>query len=522
MAPDPALIAARAPGGLAVITADGVFAKVNEAGARLFGSDPERLAGTASPFEVPADAERVVSWEPVPGARRELAYLCSPVRERAGLWVVSFRDVTDSRRNQGRLSAIAAAAASVAASRSLSGTLGVLAEEIVRTDGIAAAQILTVNAAGDSFRVMGAAGFARTPDFFDKLLACSGRGAELMTLRAFSERRPVVVPHRYETIMSDPAWIPLREIMRTPRWDGFVSVPLSARGAPPAGVLNVFFGEGQVTGSTETEFLLAMAEQAALAVGQANLLDREREMARREERQRLARDLHDSVVQQVFSISMQAKSLSVLARRPEPPAPEVVRRVADDLSDVARTVLADLRGMVVDLRPAEPVRLGLEPALRSLAGVTTARTGIDVLLDVRGEAGWLDLLGADLAEDVYRILAEAVHNSVKHAAATTISISVRLETGAGRRLTAEVADDGHGLAARDGGTGGGARGGTGGGARGEPAADGYGMTAMWERAARWSGELTVSEGPGGGTRVSLIVPLSAVIPVEDPHWTVVR
>ena len=258
-------------------------------------------------------------------------------------------------------------------------------------------------------------------------MECRALGARLMMLEALENREPLVAPSRYDAIMRDPAWAPLHENMGHPRWDWFVSVPLLVRGEP-VGILNAFFAPGQVVGDTELEFLLAMAEQAAMAVDQAALLERERDVARREERQKLARDLHDSVVQQVFSMMMQARSLGVLVARGLPPTPEKVAQVADDLSSSAEAVLADLRGMVVELRPAASTERGLASALRSLVDTTAARTGVQVPLDIDDPAAELSTLDADLLEDVYRVVAEALHNSVKHADAARIVVRARGDT----------------------------------------------------------------------------------------------
>ena len=320
--------------------------------------------------------EQTVAWFAGPGQRREFAYVLAPVPGRRR-WIVTFRDVTLSRLRERRLAAIAKAASNVASKRSLVGTLETLAQEVARTDALAGVQILTVNSSGDRLHVMGAAGFGREVNFFDKLMECRALGARLMMLEALENREPLVAPSRYDAIMSDPAWAPLHENMGNPRWDWFVSVPLLIRGEP-VGILNAFFAPGQVVGDTELEFLLAMAEQAAMAVDQAALLERERDVARREERQKLARDLHDSVVQQVFSMMMQARSLGVLVARGLPPTPEQVAQVADDLSGSAEAVLADLRGMVVELRPAASTERGLDSALRSLVDTTAARTGVQV------------------------------------------------------------------------------------------------------------------------------------------------
>jgi signal transduction histidine kinase len=191
----------------------------------------------------------------------------------------------------------------------------------------------------------------------------------------------------------------------------------------------------------------------------------------------------------------------VLVERGLPPAPEKVAQVADDLSSSAEDVLADLRGMVVELRPATGADRGLPSALRDLTETTGARTGMEVTLDVQDPADELDRQDADLLEDVYRIIAEAVHNSVKHAEAATVRIHLSVTShGRRRRLVATVTDDGCGI--RDGSPGGAER----------PVSTGFGMTAMRERAARWGGVVRVRDTPGGGTRVQLTLPLLTSLP----------
>jgi signal transduction histidine kinase len=205
-------------------------------------------------------------------------------------------------------------------------------------------------------------------------------------------------------------------------------------------------------------------------------------------------------VQQVFSMMMQARSLGVLVERGLAPPPERVAKVADDLSSSAEAVLADLRGMVVELRPATGTERGLLSALHSLVETTRARTELTVELDVDDPAEELSQLDADLLEDVYRIVAEALHNSVKHAAATRVVVHLAVAShGSRRRLLAEVTDDGRGL-------GGGPDRGSG------PASSGLGMTVMQERAARWGGVVRVRDLPAGGARMQLTRPLLTSLP----------
>ena len=498
-------VAARSSVGLAVVDTDGRFRAANPAAVTLCGLDGAPVAGLRSPFRPgPGGAELVTVWEPAPGERREFAYVADAVPG-GDEWVVCFRDVTAERVHQRRLSAIATAAAQVAAQRSLSSTLEALAHEVLRADGLAGVQVLTLDADRDRLHVVGAAGFGREPDFFEKLVACRDRGAELRMLDALRTGEPVVVPHRYEESTRHPAWEPLWEFLRHPRWDTFVSVPLVTRGEP-VGVLNAFFAPDQTVGDTELGFLLAMAEQAALAVDQAEQVEREGELARREERQRLARDLHDSVVQQVFSMMMQATSLGVLVRRGLPPAPERVAEVAGELAAVAEAVLQDLRGMVVELRPVATDGQDLVAALRSVCATTAARTGLAVELTADDPADAAHRLGPDLVEDVYRVLAEAVHNAVKHAGGARVDVDLTVVVGAGRPgVTATVTDDGRGMPAPGPGQ--------------EPPGRGHGMTAMRERAGRWGGQVHVGPSAAGGTEVRLTIPAAVPVrTVQADHW----
>jgi signal transduction histidine kinase len=399
------------------------------------------------------------------------------------------------RHRQRRVAAIARAAANLASQGSLPAILDALAAEVLQTDALAAVQIVTLDATGRQLRIMGSAGFGHWPDFFDRLMECRRRGAALRMLDAFSQTEPILVENRWAIIRDDPAWTPIREYLSELAWDSFASIPMMARGQP-VGVLNAFFAPEQAMEPRIIEFLAAMADQAAIAVDYANLLRHTSDGARREERQRLARDLHDSIVQQVFSISMQAKSMEVLAARGDTVPATAVLRIAGEVSDLSGTVLADLRAMVHELRLSASADLGgLEEAVRALAESTANRTGLK--FSVAAGPG-LDQVKGELAEDVYRIVAEAIHNVVRHAEAGKVTIRLNLR---GDRLTATVADNGQGMAAvpagqRD--------------VLGQRDA-GYGLTTMRERAERWGGAVTVGPGRNSGTLVRLAVPLNGGI-----------
>ncbi|MEV0220341.1 histidine kinase [Streptomyces sp. NPDC050704] len=514
-------VAAVAPDGLAVLDCVGRFVRLNPAGVAMCGAPEEAdLLGRTSPFALAEGAtgacraglleeqsdERVAHWMPASGTRREFAYRARGLPGDPKFTVVSFRDVTDEWHRQRRIAAIAQSSIALASEGSLGSTLDAVARQIVQTDGLAGVQILILDSTGRELRLMGSAGLRHWDAFLDRLLECRDRGARLRMLDTLRERKPIVVPHRWAQIREDPAWEPLHAYLGELNWDSFVSVPLMARGRPE-GVLNAYFAPGQEIGGRTLEFLAAMAEQAALAVDYATLLQREREGARRNERQRLARDLHDSIVQQVFSIGMQANAVGVLGARDGPVPAEAVRQFAEEVRALSQTVLADLRAMVHELRPASSTRLGLEEAVSALVKSTENRTGLSFRLLFGAE---LNAVEPDLAEDMYRIVAEAIHNVVKHAEATTVTIRLGVRD---HTLTAGVRDDGRGLAA-SGGRGGSGQGEGDGRTTGAHWDHGYGLTTMRERAERWGGAMRIRSGKSG-TAVRVVIPLPVRVP-EPP------
>ncbi|WP_431874180.1 GAF domain-containing sensor histidine kinase [Amycolatopsis sacchari] len=373
--------------------------------------------------------------------------------------------VDDVGRRQRRLAAIARAASSVADAASLSVTLDVVAREVVQATHISAVQILRVERG--TMRVVGKAGFTDADDFAERLEACRKLGARLMFVEAYQSHRRIVVPHRKAAVLADPRWEPLHAIMGAPDWDTFVAVPLVVRGRA-VGVLNAFYSPGEDPGNETLEFLDAMADQAAMAVDSAELLARSRHEARLEERARLARELHDSVVQQVFSMRMHAKALRAQVGSA---TPDQVRGVADELLGLAQNALADLRGLVLQLHPLELAGRGLVGAVRTLAESLQAASGVRI----RIIADELPELPTELQDDVYRIVQEALHNVVKHAQATSAVVSIAVTDG---RLTLEVRDDGVGLA-------------------GTPRPHALGLVSMRERAQQWNGTMEIGNTAGG-------------------------
>ncbi|RCW40950.1 PAS domain S-box-containing protein [Halopolyspora algeriensis] len=482
--------------GLAVLDRHGHFVLLNTAATELLGLPADELVGRAAPFDIDdvsphgsRQDRHHTTWPAPDGRRRDLEYCLAPVA--GGAHAVWFSDVTDTLRQQERLTAIARAASSVADAYSLRTTLDAVAREIAMTANIAAVQILAMDDPRDELRVLGMAGFDDAADFTERLSACRRRGAKVSFMDAFQNGEPVVVPHRKAAILADPAWAPLHAIMSYPSWDSFVSMPLIVRGRV-LGVINAYYVPDEDPGPHSLAFLEAMADHAAVAIDTASLLAQTRSQAQLDERRRLARDLHDSVVQQLLSMRMQAKALHAQLERVDTD-PGRIRSGAEELAELSGSALADLRGLVFELRPLDLAERGLVEAVRAHAASQQARTGLAI--DVRASSDLELDSSIDVQEDLYRIVQEALHNVVKHAHATAVKIRfTRSEDG---DLVVEVLDNGYGPDRTSD-------------TAGEADHDTLGLVSMRERTQRWGGRLVAGARPAGGWAVRVILPCPSV------------
>lgn len=398
-----------------------------------------------------------------------------------------------------QLAAIARAASSVADAAALDVTLDAVAQAVFDSTGLAGVQIVVLRGPDRDFQVLGTAGFADVEGFGGLLAECRQLGARLDMLQAIDSGEPVVRGHRRDALLSDPAWAPMHGFISSCAWDAFVSVPLVARDRC-VGVLNAFYPPGEEPDDDAIAFLGAIADQAAMAVDYTELLAKSALDARRAERRRLTRDLHDSVLQQVFSLRLHATALSGrLTGTPDGFDRADVVKVSDELAYLAESALADLRELLFELRPGS-LRAGLLDAVRAYASRVGTREGLEVTLDASGE---LPELPGELEADLYRIVQEALHNTVKHARARAVEIHF----GVGEdELVVEIRDDGRGPAA-DG-----------------PGESAIGLASMRERAERWGGCFQAGAPGGGGYRIRVVIgDLGTVLArsgsgEEDDQW----
>jgi signal transduction histidine kinase len=250
-------------------------------------------------------------------------------------------------------------------------------------------------------------------------------------------------------------------------------VPVVARGRVIGAVyLTEKLGGGSFT--VEDERLIGLlAAHAAIAIENARLHERSRELSIVEERNRLARELHDNVTQRLFGVALAVESAETLLERDADAAAEELGRVRE----LARGAMEELRAVVFELRPASLEAEGLATALRK---------HVDVLRRVSGRPIELSVPGASAAQ-VFRIAQEALQNALRHAEAE--HIEVRLEGNGNGRLVLSVADDGRGFDP----------------ARRAVRGRRLGLTSMEERAEELGGTLAIDSTVGGGTRVRLEV-----------------
>jgi two-component system nitrate/nitrite sensor histidine kinase NarX len=223
------------------------------------------------------------------------------------------------------------------------------------------------------------------------------------------------------------------------------------------------------------DLALSVANQAAITMINAELYGHAQELAVLEERQRLARNLHDAVNQSLFSAGLIAEVLPRLWDRDQPEA----RRSLEDLRRLIRGAMAEMRALLAELRPSTLTDADLGDLLRLLGNAFTGRTNIPAEVTVNGEAS----LPAETQVSIYRICQEALNNIVKHAKANRVEIDLQLSN---TEMELSIRDDGHGFDLSE-----------------QIPSGHYGLGMMHERAEAAKVDLTINSQPGQGTEVNI-------------------
>jgi signal transduction histidine kinase len=324
----------------------------------------------------------------------------------------------------------------------------------------------------------GEGGFARfiTSGMSDELIAAMGPLPRThgMLGAMLEARDPYRTPdiHAHERFRG---WWPSAH----PDMRSFLGVPIVARGGI-IGALYLTEKQGAAEFSAADEKLIVLlAAHAAIAIENARLYERSRELSIVEERNRLARELHDSVSQKLFGLVLSAEAAATLLGRDDGAAGEQVAR----LGELAQEALAELRELIFELRPTSLDEEGLAATLRKQVDMLRRVHGRDIELRIAGAA----TCAPESEAEVLRVAQEALNNALRHAEAERIELRMEVRDG---RLVVTVADDGIGF---------------------DPEAPGVrsrrlGLTSMEERARALGGTLAVVSRPGEGTTVTLEVP----------------
>jgi signal transduction histidine kinase len=204
--------------------------------------------------------------------------------------------------------------------------------------------VVLVNDKDDSLHLFGSYGL---PEGYTEGLQASYRlGAASPSLRAFRTREPVLVHDLRKFLLDDPRYGPVHRFVREVPWDITYSVPLVSRYRTVGAIFFCYLPEEE-PGEDEKVFLKAVADQAAVALENARLFSEARGKAALEERQRLARELHDSVSQALYGIALGAKT----ARKLVDQNPRQVADPLDYVLSLAEAGLAEMRALIFELQP---------------------------------------------------------------------------------------------------------------------------------------------------------------------------
>ena len=257
-----------------------------------------------------------------------------------------------------------------------------------------------------------------------------------------------------------------------------LAVPLKVE-SKIIGVLDVINKVGGFT-NDDLRITSLFADQAAIVIDQTQLHQQVEQMAVMEERQRLARELHDSVTQALYSVNLYAEAarLALTAEKRG-----IALENLQKLREMTREAMLEMRLLVFELHPLVLEKEGLVAALQARLAAVENRSGLKTEISMEGERR----LPLPIEEELYRIAQEGLNNAVKHAKASSVRIHLKYT---GERVSLSLYDDGTGFdqqAARQSG--------------------GMGLRGIEERVQKIGGSLTVESSPGSGTNLTVSVPL---------------
>lgn len=315
--------------------------------------------------------------------------------------------------------------------------------------------------------------------------------ADAQTTRLVQEARDWLLSDPVpRTILGLPDAGDVPDAIRVPGMQACIITTIFRMGAP-VGALGVYWREQPALSVEQIALFRALGDQLAVLAENVRLRQAHDQALVQEERQRIARDLHDSVTQSLYALSLGADTAADRIRRGQT---DHLGALMTQISTAAHQALREIRLLLYELRLATPEAMPLAEALQVRLDAVERRAGIDARLEIMEGV----LLPETSTRHLYWIVIEALNNALKHAAAT--QVTVRL-AAVDAMFVLTVTDDGIGIAS--------------------PATTyGFGLRNMAERAAQIGGELTVRTPPGGGAEICVCWPTRNEAPdIATTHRT---
>ncbi len=258
------------------------------------------------------------------------------------------------------------------------------------------------------------------------------------------------------------------------------SIPLYAHGKK-LGVMNVASTDWRQLSPEDLRLLYTIGDLLSIAIERARLFNKSAELGAIEERNRLAREIHDTLAQGLAGIALQLETADVLLESGQ--EPRKISNAIQQALQLARASLEEARRSVLDLRAAPLEGRTLAQALKALAQDAGAKGGVEINFEL---VGGTRPLPVRIEAGLYRIAQEALANVVQHAAAQRATLSLATLPD---QVTLVIADDGHGFDPE----------------RTTP--DRFGLIGLNERVKLLGGTLQLHSSPGSGTRIEINLPL---------------
>lgn len=337
-------------------------------------------------------------------------------------------------------------------------------ERLVHADAV---DVMLYNAESETVRVMRVRGY-------DKQIFIDGFGSDEAPIaylplikQVLDSKLPLTIPDVHKS----PDWVSLGD---GEAFGSYANVPIMVKDEV-IGFLSLYGTSTQAFEDAQISGLTAFAQQAGLAIQNAKLYKQIQTLAIMEERQRLARDLHDAVSQALFTSNMIAEALPALVRSD----PSRLQEMLDELVSLNRGAMAEMRVLLMELRPERILYTSFPEHLRQLSKAMRSRKHVQVHLQIEGQHPVDEAIKVPL----YRIAQEAINNIVKHSAARNVSIQFDSNPDS---LDLIIHDDGRGFDTTH-------------------QNGGMGMSTMRERAENIGATFMIDSEPGSGTTLHILL-----------------